>query len=199
MLNTNCNVLGIPTDNKSKAYVNHPCTVWVRSSKANWKFLMELTDALAISMADRHNKQELHKSALRVHENVPEAPEKHYRGRLWLRQDNLQPFAKAMPEVIRGAYEDTLEGSVEAYRQYYSTHKAFFARKDSKSRGKYKIIPATWKHGQIPSWFDAPTLDEALKLGYITGTDWNNNKKTIVINDKSLVSNYEDMKDFKFK
>lgn len=187
-LNTNCNVLGIPTDNPAKAYVNHPCTVWARSSEKNWLFLINYAEQLAGDMAERHNKSQLHKSYERILDNIPFEPLSFYKGKQWLKAKDLTTPAKAMPDSIKKKYPQTMEGTINAYREYYSKHKAYFARKDNKNQGKYIITPAKWKHGNVPTWFEPPTVEEALKAGYITATCWTNPKKTVTLCSMDQIS-----------
>lgn len=177
MLNTNCNVLGIDVPNKSKAYVNHPCTQFVRQSLGNWQFCIELCYALAIDFADRYNKEDLHKSALRVSEEVPYDA----LGKL---SGGLTEFAMAMPESFKKRFKDD---PVTAYREYYMTHKAFFTRKDRKNPGKYLIQRAKWTNKSKPSWYKEISLDEALSKGYITVND--DKGKRIVVSDKNIFTN----------
>lgn len=187
-LNTNCNVLGIETDNPSKAYENHPCTVWARSSIDNWLFLINYAEQLAGDMAERHNKSELHKSYGRILDNIPFNPKPFYKGSKWLDSSDLTAPAKAMPDAVKNKHPNTLRGAVDAYREYYSKYKSYFARKDPKNKGKYIITPAKWKHGDTPVWFEPPTVEEALEAGFISGTCWTNPKKTIILSSVDQIS-----------
>lgn len=167
MLNTNCNVLGIKTDNSSIAYKNHPCTVWARSSLANWQFLYHLTEQLSIEFMHRNNKSIHHKSWVRVKENVPY-------GACGLLSGDLTTYPMAMPAVIS---ESAQNSPVEAYRAYYNTHKAFFSRR-KKIKGSfgqeiiaYQVAPAAWKNRDVPEWWNPVSFDNALENGYIKATD----------------------------
>lgn len=178
-LNTNMNVLGVPTDNPSKAYINHPCTKWSRQTLANHQFLYHLCEELAIEMQRRYGRKDLHKSWIRVKENIPYAPSE-------LTGDVLTPFATAMPDSIANSFKCP----VEAYREYYSTHKAFFARR-AKGVGSFgqevmifKVKRASWKNTDKPSWIREITLDEALKNGYIKAND---GKKDIALTLSHLI------------
>lgn len=167
MLNSSANVLGIATDSKSKAYVNHPCTVWTRASLENWQFTYDLTEQLALEFMRRNGSSTPHKSWLRVQANIP-------RDANGLLSGELTPFATAMPPVIVSA---TGGNPVAAYRQYYNMYKAFFARR-SKTKGMfgqdvivYKVKPATWKNADIPFWWNPVPIDIAIRDGYIKATN----------------------------
>lgn len=179
MLNTNMNILGISTDNSSTAYRNHPSTIWGRESLANHQFCYHLCEELAIEMADRYGKKTLHKSWLRVKENIPYTPH-------GLVGDSLTPFKPAMPDYISSAFKCP----VEAYREYYNTHKSWFARK-AKGVGSfgqeitiYKVKRASWKNRNKPSWIREISLDEALENGYIKA---NAGSKSFVLTKQHIV------------
>lgn len=167
MLNTNCNILGIETDNPSIAYRNHPCTKWARSSLGNWQFLYHLAEELALEFQFRNSKKDLHKSWIRISENVPYDAS-------GLLTGGLTPPPMAMPDTISESCE---RDPVEAYRKYYNTHKAFFSRR-TKKKGMfnqelvaYKISPSTWKNRDLPEWWNPVSLDTALKCGYVKATN----------------------------
>lgn len=182
MLNTNCNVLGIKTDNSSKAYVNHPCTVWARSSLENWQFLYHLAEELAIEFQKRNNKRDLHKSWTRILENVPYNANEAICG-------SLTPSPMAMPDSITNASEND---PVAAYRAYYNTHKAYFSRR-TKVKGTfgqdldaYSIKPASWKNQDNPVWWNPVSLDDALSLGYIKATGQNGKQFVLSSSDRII-------------
>lgn len=105
-------------------HVNHPCSVWVRSSSDNYEWLYELFVALCGQYAHRYNKTHLTetklKSILRVlPENIP--------------IDRTTPFVQAMPEQYKN-YDP-----IQAYRNYFNGE-------------KQKI--AQWTNVPVPCWFN---------------------------------------------
>ena len=90
---------------------NHPCTLWAGKSKANWNWLIEHGLSLCEEYTKRYGK--IHKSQQHIE---------------WCRgltinfpQDNLLPFAQAMPDKYKHRC------AVRAYRAYYHGEKAKFA------------------------------------------------------------------------
>lgn len=87
-------------------HVNHPCAIWARQSKANYKWLLDLAKAL------------MEEKRYRYPENQPHLCEKHILGLEYaldaLPWDNmdLTPWAKAHP------YK-SMENVVDSYRHYY--------------------------------------------------------------------------------
>lgn len=97
-----------------RTHYNHPCSVWVRKSEANFNWLIEHSLALCDEYTFRYGKK--HKS-LSVIE--------------WCRQSinlitfpnkDLTPFPQAMPDEFKG------NDPVAAYRQFYSHSKRPFAK-----------------------------------------------------------------------
>lgn len=89
-------------------HTNHPCTLWVKKSKANWHWLYQLVNSLHDEWQYRFNHTHYHKSYLVMLElDMPNLPDV-----------GLTPFAQAMPEYLQQA------NAVEAYRNYYKTEKA---------------------------------------------------------------------------
>lgn len=169
-LNTCANVLNIKTDSNSVAYMNHPCTKFTRGSLENWQFVYEYAYQLAISMAKRYGKPELHKSWLRIEENIPYDSAGKLHG-------VLTDFAVAAPQWIKDKHSDP----VDAYREYYCTYKSWFARK-VRGGDSYKVYPSTWKHGKQPTWFSRTDIDTAIDNGYVDV--WYGNKKVVLTKDK---------------
>lgn len=104
-------------------FINHPCAVWVRESKANYIWLHTLLTECLIEFYDRYEKEHKTSSILLdlfpTPNNIPEGP--------------LTPFAQAMPDECK--VEDD---AVQAYRNYYNMHKHRFAK---------------WKNGNVPEWY----------------------------------------------
>jgi hypothetical protein len=109
MLATAHHECGVPSDVTYKpTHVNHPCTVWARTSSANYEWLFKLYDQLCTEYTTRYGRT--HKTATLRHElinipyGVPDGP--------------LTPFAQAMPDE----YKDP--NPVTAYRQFYLAEKS---------------------------------------------------------------------------
>lgn len=108
-----------------RTHYNHPCGVWTRASRDNFRWLAQHGLALADEYEFRYGK--VHKSRgviLWCIENMGavEFPEAH-----------LTPFALAMPEEYKRA------DPVEAYRAYYQGAKAGIAK-----WAKGRPAPAWW-------------------------------------------------------
>lgn len=177
MLNTNRNLLGLPSATASMAYKNHPCTVWARENESNALWLYDLAVALNASGMERSGRKSPHKDLLTI-----EAHD------LWDSSDNatdeLTTFAMAMPDSLKKRYSDD---PVAGYREYYCTNKSWFARKDPKNEGKYIAYPSTWKTGE-PEWFQRVSLKRTVLGGNLVG--WQGSKKIVLTKD--ILSNYED-------
>lgn len=91
-------------------HINHPCSIWVRSSLGNFYWTHCYVNALNSENVWRGNKS--HASCAEVN-RMPEP--KH------ITCDLLTPFAQAMPEACKRP------DAVEAYRLYYQEEKASIA------------------------------------------------------------------------
>lgn len=106
-------------------HVNHPCTVWARTTDNNFVWLYEHGIALCNEYKHRYGK--VHKCMNVILNNIiahcasslPSGP--------------LTPFAQAMPEELK--HED----AVKAYRDYYHQ--------------KSKVVDMRWTKRPIPDWF----------------------------------------------
>jgi hypothetical protein len=105
-------------------HVNHPCTVWARSSVSNFAWLYAHGVALCNEYEHRYNK--VHK-CLNVIENTL------VNMSVTLPDEVLSPFAQAMPEELKN------EDAVKAYRDYYHQ--------------KSKTVDMRWTKRPIPDWF----------------------------------------------
>jgi hypothetical protein len=105
-------------------HVNHPCTVWARSSVSNFAWLYSHGVALCNEYERRYNK--VHK-CLNVIENTL------VNMSVTLPDEVLSPFAQAMPEELKN------EDAVKAYRDYYHQ--------------KSKTVDMRWTKRPIPDWF----------------------------------------------
>ena len=109
---------------------NHPVSIWVRTSLANYLWTLDLVDAMHNEWKYRydHPADKEHKSytvAKYLRKYAPKASEFPCTG--------LTPFAQAMPDEYK------CEDAVEAYRKYYQ------------SPEKQKI--ASWKKRGPPAWY----------------------------------------------
>jgi len=111
-----------------KTHYNHPCSVWVRESPANYKWLIQHGLALADEFELRFKKPHASRKVIewcaeQFNTNPP----------VFKTNNGLTPFAQAMPENLR------TQNAVVAYRTYYKTAKSEIAK---------------WTHGrQQPNWW----------------------------------------------
>lgn len=82
---------------------NHPCSIWVRESQSNYKYLVKLGKALCKEYTYRYGK--IHKCQAYIKEldkNIPPIPDTCF-----------TPPTQAMPNMYKGS------DAVESYRAYY--------------------------------------------------------------------------------
>lgn len=106
----------------NKAHQNHPCTLWVKESRANYIWLYELALALYEQFQDRYGKQ--HKTGEEVLPYLATIPPGYV-------SNALTPFALAMPEEYR------VSDSVESYHNFYAS--------------KY-FVGTSYKRAPMPDW-----------------------------------------------
>jgi hypothetical protein len=113
------------------AHKNHPVTIWCRTSRENFVWVLDLIEELHSEWKYRygHPETKFHKAylvSLILRENIPNEEKFVVQG--------LTPFAQAMPDKYKS------EDAVEAYRNYYM------------SEEKQKI--ASWKKKrEKPYWY----------------------------------------------
>lgn len=90
----------------SRGHMQHPCTLWVRESSANYLWLYELAMALSAEYTDRYGR--VHKTEREVLRHLWRVPPGYA-------NTFLTPHAQCMPEHLRRA------DPVEAYRDLYVT------------------------------------------------------------------------------
>ena len=122
MLSTTANTVLSDRVGYKTTHINHPCSVWVRESAANTRWLAALLIALGREYTSRYNK---------VHKSVDVGVKAAWLAVKHMPDKGLTPFAQAMPEQ----YKDG--DAVSAYRRYYIQEKAGFA---------------TWKNGEPDWW-----------------------------------------------
>ena len=111
------------------AHKNHPVTIWVRRSYANYLWTLDLVDAMHEEWKFRYNHppEKTHKSyvvAKYLRENPPPLES--------FEAEGLTEFALAMPDEYK------IQGNpIESYKQYYVSKKAF----------------ASWKKREVPEWY----------------------------------------------
>ena len=104
-------ISGITTPYKP-THVNHPCSIWVRSSDDNWNWALKHAYALSKEYTFRYGR--IHKSHEIIEwcdNNKPTLP-----------NVGLTPFAQAMPDTYKN------DDAVTAYRAYYKGEKAKIAK-----------------------------------------------------------------------
>jgi hypothetical protein len=94
------------------AHVNHPCSVWVRETDANYCWTEMLLHGCLMEYEARYGKDHSTSRLMRV---LSQTPHK-------IKRSQQTPFAQAMPEEYK--HED----AVEAYRRFYVGEKASFAK-----------------------------------------------------------------------
>ena len=87
---------------------NHPSTIWVRESRSNYEWLMEMTKHLHAEWKYRYDHQKNHKSF----DLILSLPEPDY-----LPDIGQTPFAMAMPDEYKS------DNPVQSYRDYYVNSK----------------------------------------------------------------------------
>jgi len=86
-------------------HVNHPCTIWTRTSIENFNWLIECTESLCDEFFNRwKNKQHSIRAILEwMKQNPPNLP-----------SIGLTLFAKALPDCYKS------DSTTESYRKYYA-------------------------------------------------------------------------------
>jgi len=119
MLSTACRISGVDYGYKA-TYKNHPCTIWTRTSKENFIYLVNLTLAIGKEYQIRYGLHKNHAAVEVVKEMpIPDLPSL-----------GLTPFAQAMPVEYKHA------DAVQAYRAYYMGAKRNIAT--------WKTNPPNW-------------------------------------------------------
>ncbi|CAL6001168.1 Conserved_hypothetical protein [Hexamita inflata] len=114
-------------------HVKHPCVIWCTQSFENYKYACEYGILLSIEFENRykhsHKSRAVVEYLLKVGEEIKDQ----------FKQQELTPFAQAMPEEYR------CDDAIKAYRNYYI-------------HDKKKI--ATWKTEE-PKWFTDNRLEDS--------------------------------------
>lgn len=117
-----------------KAHMKHPCTLWVRESSANYKWLLKHLRGQCLEYRRRYNKVHKLEGLCMVYSGQFQYLE--------FEKDTLTPFVQAMPD----RYKDS--DPVKAYQSYYIYEKFPFAK---------------WKMGNKPAWFYEPVVHVELE------------------------------------
>ena len=130
MLSTAVRVLSPDTDLSvyKVAYLNHPCTIWARQSRDNFKWLLSHMSHLFLQ------KDGLHKSA-----NLLTDFQK-YADSGYFPNEELTPFANCARNLERGVDYSDVDDVHQAYRMYMN------------DRWKETNITLTWRWGREPEW-----------------------------------------------
>lgn len=112
------------------SHKNHPVSVWVRASQANYLWVLELVEEMHAEWKWRysHPADKMHKSylvALKLKEHTPSADKFETIG--------LTPFALAMPDQYKS------DDAIQSYRNYYLSPE--------------KRAIASWKKRSAPEWY----------------------------------------------
>jgi hypothetical protein len=93
------------------AHLNHPCSIWTRQTRSNFKWLCEMTEELFQEYTRRYGKQHKSYSIFKTCEQYSHL----------IPEGELTPHAQAMPPE----YKDS--DPVKAYRTYYIKDKKEFS------------------------------------------------------------------------
>lgn len=108
---------------RTKAFVNHPSTRWIRQSRGNYIWTYLLFRNLCNEYTFRYNKIHLCETKfMSIFNTIPEL----------LPPGNMTPFALAMPDDVKHS------NPIVAYRNYYK---------------KYKKGFCVWSKRNTPPWY----------------------------------------------
>lgn len=106
-------------------HVNHPCSIWCRENKANYKWLYDHFMALCQEYTERYGR--IHKCERVLAEMLSNFPDS-------IPDSNeLTPFVLTMPDQYKK------DDRIQAYRDFYCSKQLEF--------------DMVWPEGKIPSWF----------------------------------------------
>jgi len=130
MLSTAVRVLSPDTDLSvyKVAYLNHPCTIWARQSRDNFKWLLSHMSHLWLQKGGEHKSARL----------IPDLD--HYGFTGYFPNEELTPFANCARNLERGVDYSEHADTHEAYRLYMN------------DRWKETNITLTWRWGREPEW-----------------------------------------------
>lgn len=128
MLCTAVNVLaGEQVTPYKTTHINHPCSVWVRESYANWCYVYKLMRELEREWRFRYNHTKHHKAVEVLINDLT-----WYKAKTLLPDLKFTPPALAMPDHCKISSDP-----VECYREYYR---------------KEKVALHKWTDREVPFW-----------------------------------------------
>ena len=110
------------------AYLNHPCSIWARKSRGNFKWLLSHMSHLFLQKDGRHKSADL----------IPLFQQ--YADHGQFEQESLTEFANCARNQERGVDYSHYKDVHEAYRLYMN------------DRWKERNITLTWRWGEQPEW-----------------------------------------------
>ena len=105
-------------------HFNHPCTVWTRTSKQNYKYLYDLFCALCDEYTFRYKR--IHETDMKL------------RSALWVFPNNIPDIGFTEPPQAMPDYCKVVGNPIQAYHNYYINEKSRFAK---------------WKLREQPRWY----------------------------------------------
>ena len=123
MLSTAHRVLDDSQDVYKIAHKNHPCTIWVRENKSNYKWLSMMWFFLCKEYTHRYGKT--HKTETKLLTRLLQAPKN-------ISDGTMSQPPQCMPEDVK------TDCPIVAYKNYYIKYKSHFAK---------------WTKREIPKWF----------------------------------------------
>ena len=138
-----------------KTHVNHPCSVWTRTSISNYNWLLRLAFELENERIFRGFKRsKCLKTLMWLRLNTPSIPE-----------IGLTPFAIA---TYKG---QNVEDPVQAYREYYISHKQGMYVKQRKLSTETEKVSKfrryKWTRTGIPEWYVTNHAISSIKITQI--------------------------------
>jgi len=119
------------------SHVNHPCTIWTRTSIENFNWLLDCTEELCFEFTRRWGgKHSIEKIVDWMRQNPPK-----------LTSSEQTPFAMAMPDCYR------TNNPVESYRRYYGM--------------KTTYMKVVWVRGTQPTWWSDQFAKDCVNQYYI--------------------------------
>jgi len=125
---------------------NHPCTIWLRESRKNFDWTMDLLKNLLMEYSRRFNKfgklHEVYKwlSDYYPYDKLPDIP--------------MTPFKLAIADESLHQ-----EDAIESYRDYYIAEKLTYTHK----RSPRKVFTHSWTKRERPEWITDEHIAQAIE------------------------------------
>ena len=126
MLSTAMHVVGAPNPPYKKTHVNHPCSVWARTTRANYRWLMDHFNELCIEYWRRYGK--IHKCFNHIN--------------TFITAESFMPTGDLMSFANCSRFKD-----IETIQAYKLTMIAKWTEDENKKR------KARWTKNMPPNWF----------------------------------------------